>query len=377
MRAKRGSISGIMSFTFDRLEKAYESGRISRRHLLLSLSALMTPRRMLAQAGNPPIRVRGINHVTLSVSDVKRSVDFYQGLFGMPVTSRQGMTTNLQIGAGPQFLGVSAAGSNPPSINHLCLGVDGFNVARITAILAQRGFTKSDAAGNAGGGGPGGGPMRMRVRMRGPEAGGDRAGTPELYFSDPDGIVVQLQDPRYCGGGGPFGHVCSLPEPAAKKGLLAVRDWSHCTNSVSDPARSNTFYQELFGLRIQAHQGPTAPVLSVGGGVQFLMFAGAGGQAAANAAPRPAGINHLCMSMDRFSPDTVIKALESYGIKPRAGAQGTPGPLVHYISMRMENRGGAREGTPELYFTDPDGLLIQLQDVRYCGGAGVLGDVCS
>jgi hypothetical protein len=83
------------------------------------------------------------------------------------------------------------------------------------------------------------------------------------------------------------------------------------------------------------------------------------------------------MSMVRFNPDTVIKALERYGIKPRASAQGPPGPLVHYISMRMENRGGAKEGTPELYFTDSDGLLIQLQDVKYCGGAGVLGDVCA
>src|SRR5205823_1856553 len=152
-------------------------------------------RSLFAQAGAPPIRVRGINHVTLSVSDVKRSVDFYQGLFGMPVTSRQGMTTNLQIGPGPQFLGVSAAGSNPPNINHLCLGVDNFDVDRVMSILAQRGIKKTDAAGNAGGGGLGGGPMLMRVRMRGPEAGGEQAGTPELYFSDPDGIVVQLQDP--------------------------------------------------------------------------------------------------------------------------------------------------------------------------------------
>src|SRR2546425_6008713 len=102
---------------------------------------MMAPR-AFAQATNPLIRVRGINHVTLSVSDVKRSVDFYQGLFGMPVTSRQGTTTNLQIGAGPQFLGVSAAGSNPPSITHLCLGVDNFNVDRITSILARRGITK-------------------------------------------------------------------------------------------------------------------------------------------------------------------------------------------------------------------------------------------
>jgi hypothetical protein len=50
--------------------------------------------------------------------------------------------------------------------------------------------------------------------------------------------------------------------------------------------------------------------------------------------------------------------------------------MQHYVSMRMENRGGAKEGTPELYFTDPDGLLMQLQDVSYCGGGGVLGSVC-
>src|SRR6185436_825252 len=194
---------------------------MTRRHLLKALPALALAPRAFAQAA-APIRVRGINHVTLSVSDVKRSVDFYQGLFGMPVISRQGMTANLQIGAGPQFLGVSSAGSIAPNINHLCLGVDDFNVDRIEAALGQRGLTRSDAAGNAGGGGLGGGPMRMRVRMRGPEAGGARDGTPELYFSDPDGVVIQLQDPRYCGGGGALGNVCPPPEASPKKGLLAL-----------------------------------------------------------------------------------------------------------------------------------------------------------
>jgi catechol 2,3-dioxygenase-like lactoylglutathione lyase family enzyme len=345
---------------------------ISRRRLLQSLPALMMAPRVFAQTGSSPLRVTGINHVTLSVSDVKSSVDFYQGLFGMPVVSRQGATTNLQIGAGPQFLGIGAAGSNPPRINHLCLGVEGFDVNRITGILAARGITKSDASGD-GGARSADGPLRMRVRMRGPDAGGDRAGTPEIYFTDPDGLVVQLQDPRYCGGGGPLGNVCAPPEPPPKKGLLALRSWSHCTNFVSDAARSNAFYQDLFGLRVQAHQGPNAPLLGVGG-VQFLMFGGGGGR---GGAPRPAGINHLCMSMDGFKPDVVIAALERYGIKPRPAGQTSTPPLMHYISMRMENRGGAKEGTPELYFTDPDGLLIQLQDVKYCGGAGVLGDVCA
>jgi len=336
---------------------------MSRRRLLFSLPALMVAPRVWRQTSNRQIRVTGINHVTLSVSDVKRSVDFYQGLFGMPVISRQGTcVVDLEIGSGPQFLGLSSAGSNPSTINHFCLGVENFDVDRIVTILSEHGFTKSDTSG----------PMTVRVRTRGPEAGGAKEGTRELHFGDPDGIDVQLQDSRYCGGAGALGNVCPRPEPSPRKGLLAVRGWSHCTNSVSDPARSNKFYQELFGFRIQAYQGPAAPVMGISDGVQFLMFAGGG----ANAAPAAGRINHLCMSVDNFNPDAVIKILESYGIKPRGSAQGSPGPLVHYINMRMENRGGAKEGTPELYFTDPDGLVIQLQDVKYCGGAGVLGDVC-
>ncbi len=325
--------------------------RISRRQMLRSLPALAISPRVFLQGPSAPIEALGINHVTLSVSDVKRSIDFYQGLFGMPVISRQGTAVvNLRIGNGPQFVGLSAAGANGPTINHVCLGIRDFNVDRLKDILAKHGV------------------MDVRVRMREPEAGGAKEGTPEISFRDPDGLVIQLQDSRYCGGAGPFGSLCPAPEASSRKGLLAVRDWSHTTNTVSDRARSNKFYQELFGLRIRAYQGPGAPVMGIGQRVQFFMFTDGG--------TRPAGINHACMSMDNFNPESVIKTLESYGIKPRGNAQGIPGPMVHYINMRMENRGGAKEGTPELYFTDPDGLLIQLQDTRYCGGAGVLGEVC-
>jgi len=339
--------------------------------------ALMAAPRLPAQTG-PPLRVRGINHVMLSVSDVKRSVDFYQGLFGMPVISRQGSGTNLQIGAGPQFLGVSAAGSDPPRLDHLSLGVEDFDVERVSRILTQYGVTRVENAASTSGGGLrlSGGPMKMRVRMRGPDGGGAQEGTPELYVGDPNGFVIQLQDPRYCGGAGRLGNVCRAQEPSPRRGLLALRGWSHCTNNVSDPAASRKFCQDVFGLRIQAFQGPTAPVLGLGGRGEFLMFtAGAAGRGGSGAAPRVA-INHLCMTLENFRPETVIKALETYGIKPRGDGQGAPSPLVHYISVRREDRGGAKEGTPELYFTDPDGLITQLQDVSYCGGSGVLGNVC-
>jgi catechol 2,3-dioxygenase-like lactoylglutathione lyase family enzyme len=352
----------------------------SRREFLKATAAgayaLIAARHVPAQTAGPRIRVRGINHVTLAVADVKRSVDFYQGLFGMPVISRQGSTTNLQIGAGPQFLGVSAAGSDLPRLDHLAVGIEGFSVERVSRILTQYRVTRVDGAATGGSGGLSGGPMKMRVRMRGADAGGAQEGTPELYVGDPNGFVIQLQDPRYCGGAGPLGNVCPPPEPSPRRGLLALRGWSHTTNSVSDPAASRAFWRDLFGLRIQAYQGPASPVLGWGG-VEFLVFtAAATSRGGSGTAPR-AAINHLCMTLENFRPETVIKTLETYGIKPRGGGQGAPGPLVHYISMRREDRGGAKEGTPELYFTDPDGLIIQLQDVSYCGGSGVLGNVCS
>src|SRR5205823_1735689 len=176
-----------------------------------------------------------------------------------------------------------------------------------------------------------------------------------------------------CGGTGTLGNVCPAPEPSTKKGLIPLKGYSHLTVFSSDSQRANAFYRQLFGMPIRSYQGPTAPTLGLGT-VEFMMFTGgAGGR---GGTPRPASINHFCFNLERFDPDAIIKTLESYGIKPREGQTGPVGPMRHYISMRMENRGGAKEGTPELYFTDPDGILVQLQDASYCGGAGVLGNDC-
>ena len=80
--------------------------------------------------------------------------------------------------------------------------------------------------------------------------------------------------------------------------------------------------------------------------------------------------------MEDFNPDKVLKTLADFGVKARGSATGPPGPLLSYVTMRTEDRGGAKGGTPELYFTDPDGILMQIQDVTYCGGSGYLGQVC-
>ena len=345
----------------DEREPMSNHNYVTRRSFLGSMAAASVARSVFAQAP-AQIPVLAWNHMTLSVTDIQRSLDFYQGLFGLTIAARQAQTLILRIGNGPQFLALG--GGRPgvtPNISHFCFTVEAFDHERLVRILGEHGVEPAEQPGISGG------PLRVRIRMRGPEFGGAPNGTPELYIGDPDGVVVQLQDTTYCGGEGVLGELCSTPEASPRRGLIAVRDINHFTAFVSDQQRSIAWYQQVFGMPTTRSQG-AMPLLSVGQGHQFLALA---------PTPGPPRIHHACLTMQNFQHDEVLDTLESYGIRRRAeDAQGSVGPLECYVTMRMPDRGGAASGTPELYFTDPDGILIQLQDVSYCGGGGYLGDEC-
>jgi catechol 2,3-dioxygenase-like lactoylglutathione lyase family enzyme len=365
---------------------------IDRRSFLVALPALAMSPRMAAQGpARPSFRANGLSQITLTVSDVKRSLDFYQGLFGMPVQARQGSTVLLRIGNGPRFLALrQAAPGEPLSISALGFGVQDFTVDRAMQALAAHGITAAPSSAEKPG------PKQALVRTRRPNEGGSPDGsTRDLFVADPSGVVFQLHDVGYCGGSGALGNVCPVPESSPKPGLIALKDTSHFTIAASDP-NTVQMYLELFGFAPMVYQAAT-PAWQVGGGVHFLMFIGGGGptrgggagtpppggaagvppgrgRGGAGGPPRAAGIDHACVAMENFDPAAVTRLLVSYGLKQQDG-QGRS-PLVTYISLRMPNRGGAEGGTPELYLTDPDGLAIQLQDVKYCGGGGFLGEAC-
>lgn len=183
-----------MSAAIEQLVKRYEGGGMTRRELVLALSALVMARPAggaAAQQGAAPIQVSTMNHVTLSVSDIQRSVEFYQRVLGLPLVTTQGTERDwdapavpvLGIGTGPQFIALSRG--DRPHINHYCLGMEGFDAAEIVARLAEHG-------------------IEARVRMR---ADSDPPAE-ELMFNDPDGIPVQIQDVSYCGGSGKLGDLC-------------------------------------------------------------------------------------------------------------------------------------------------------------------------
>jgi len=341
---------------------------VSRRTLLGALPLLGLAPSLFAQSA-PAIRLQKINCFELRVADVQRTVAFYQDLFGMPVQSRYGDRVCLRVGAGPAFMAVRALlPGETAAITHLGYSVENFDLSSQQSALTALGYTSIDAPAlstpgieNA---------MRTWVRMR--------EETPELYFADARGLVVQLSGSDYCGGSGPLGAVCGPPE-AAPAGMFTLSEINHFTAFVSDGAAANTYYQETFGLKVQAYQGPNGqgpngPVTGIGDGYQFVMYAG-GGPAGANPNPTPANIHHGCFNMEGFDVEGILAKLTDYGLKARPdGTQATA--LMHYVSLRQPDRGGAEGGTPELYFTDPDGILMQLQDTSYCGGGGYLGSEC-
>jgi catechol 2,3-dioxygenase-like lactoylglutathione lyase family enzyme len=344
----------------------------NRRELLLALSALGFAPSAVAQP-RTSLKVRAINHMTLAVTDPKRSLDFYQTLFGLPVQARQGDTVVLRIGPGPQFMALSKVQpGQTPSITHYCVTVEDFDVERIFTVLSEHGVTRTDAAGV----GLSGGRLKARVRMRGPEFGGAKDGTPEIYVGDPQGNVVQLQAPNYAGGAGKLGEVTRL-ERAPKKGLIPLEDYSHFTLFGADATKTNAWYRALFGVGVRSMQGPNGPTLAIGRGSQFVMnFGPQTTGVAPNTALSLGRIDHACLTTRNFNVAALQKTLETLGLQPVDGKAGPVPPLRHYVTMRMENRGGAKEGTPEFYFTDADGILLQLQDATYCGGSGYLGNAC-
>ncbi len=156
-----------MKSQLDRLFDSYDRGEVSRRGLMAALVPLVAA--APAEAAET-LSVKSVNHVTLSVTDIERSRQFYQDLFGAPVVSKQ--AGGINIGMGPvSFLGLYKMGQAAPSIHHVCLAVEG-GVETAAPFLEKHG-------------------VKPQIR--------DRDGVKELYFRDPDNLMIQLQDPSYRG----------------------------------------------------------------------------------------------------------------------------------------------------------------------------------
>ncbi len=169
-----------MSHAVESLLTHYESGRLRRRDLVALLTALVAAPQAARAQPAAALKAATLNHASLIVSDLDRSVAFYQRTFGLAVKSTQQGGVNLAVG--DAFLGVYQGGANAmPHINHFCFGIPRFDPAATVAALEAQGL-----------------PAESRTRD----------GVTQVYTADPDNLRVQLQDVSFCGGVGPLGNEC-------------------------------------------------------------------------------------------------------------------------------------------------------------------------
>jgi catechol 2,3-dioxygenase-like lactoylglutathione lyase family enzyme len=364
MRAPVYSISDTHTNIHSQLMSVLKSPRKLLAGLLLATIAVPV---MAQQNAAEPIPVMGYHNFGLRVSDVERSLEFYQGLFGAAVLSRVGDEVALQVGDGPQYFVLAPTREGEqPHISHFGLSVDDTDRYGLQTKLAAHGIertvdsmgTQTSALNRA---------MHSWLQRLPGESDTMLADNHALFVADRDGVVFQLSDINSCGGGDDD---CS-PEPAPAPGLIRLREINHMTTYVSNFELSNDFYRKLFGIDNQAFQG-TFPVLGLGNGTQFLMFVG-GTQA--GLPTQPGRIDHASLNIEDFTEESVLQRLTDYGLSPRVEGQ-PAAPLQHWVSRRMPERGGAPGGTPEVYFSDPDGIHIQLQHHTYCGGGNEFGGDC-
>ena len=122
------------------LVDGYERGRVTRRELIQAL-AMLAAAGAGATASAAPLRSGSINHVSVLVSDMARSIEFYDRVFGLSVQNEDKANKIARLGIGGKVL-VSLRVEPPPGVvDHFAIGVDGFNREAVTKELQAMGLT--------------------------------------------------------------------------------------------------------------------------------------------------------------------------------------------------------------------------------------------
>jgi len=141
----------------------FEKGSLSRRDLVQGLALLAAGGAATAQAAEADLDFRSatIDHVSVQVVDLQRSVAFYRRMFGFSVVSEEQPRGIVRLGNGRVLVSLNN-GSPAPRIDHFAIGIPRFTRESGMRYFTQRGATPLE---------------------------GDYAG---FHIKDPDGINVQV-----------------------------------------------------------------------------------------------------------------------------------------------------------------------------------------
>jgi catechol 2,3-dioxygenase-like lactoylglutathione lyase family enzyme len=135
----------VVETIVDRLLQGFEKGALSRRQLIQGLALLVAGSAAPVGAQTRGFQGGFISHVSLSVSDLQRSADFYQNTFGLAVLSQDKPNEIVRLGRTRTLVSLRRA-SPKAVVDHFAIGVENFNREAVTRDLADRGVTPSQNA---------------------------------------------------------------------------------------------------------------------------------------------------------------------------------------------------------------------------------------
>ena len=119
----------------------FDQGTLSRRDLLQGLTVLAAAGGAAsAAAQTTPFRATRIDHISVQVTDMARSVAFYEKVFGLKILSED--EENQIVRMGVTRIIVSLHRKPPVGIvDHFAIAIDDFDREAVTAELAKHGLT--------------------------------------------------------------------------------------------------------------------------------------------------------------------------------------------------------------------------------------------
>jgi len=134
-----------MEAIISNLLNRFEKGALSRRGLIQGLAMLTAAggaaSEAEAQAGS--IKAAKIDHVSIQVSDLPRSIAFYQKMFGLTIMCEDKPNEIVRMGSGKIL--VSLHHKSPTGVvDHFAIGVENFNKDAVTRELKARGANPED-----------------------------------------------------------------------------------------------------------------------------------------------------------------------------------------------------------------------------------------
>jgi catechol 2,3-dioxygenase-like lactoylglutathione lyase family enzyme len=133
-----------METTIASLITRFESRALSRRQLIQGLTLLATAGAASpARAQATPFASTRIDHVSIQVTDLAPSIDFYQKIFGLEILSEDKPNEIVRMGSGRILVSLH---HKPPTgiVDHFAIAVDGFERESATEALTRLGLSPAE-----------------------------------------------------------------------------------------------------------------------------------------------------------------------------------------------------------------------------------------